>query len=122
MKDQRIPLLRRSLEALVDSLEATVRMKGWTGPEEVPEPVRASAVRLIERLRSADRLAAISVRDAEDARRVAAMTAAIKRLDAAYLTFRQATERAPTSVDAAVTALREEIDLVKEGNSAWSAS
>ena len=89
------------------------------GPEEIPEPLRVSAGRLVERLRSADRLASISVRDERDAKRVEAMTEAIKRLDVAYIAFRQAVERAPTSVAVAVAALQEEIDLVIEGNRGW---
>jgi hypothetical protein len=121
MKDQRIPVLRRALDALLDSLDATLRLRAWSGPEEIPEPLRASADRLVERLRSADRLASLSVRDEQDAKRVEAMTGAIKRLDVAYVTFRQTVERAPTTVNAAISALREEIDLVKEGNDAWSA-
>ena len=121
MKDQRIPILRRALDALLESLEATLRMKEWNGPEEIPEPIRASAERLVERLRSADRLGAISVRGAEDAKRVEAMTSAIKRLDDAYVSFREAIDRAPSSVVLALATLRAEIDLVKERNDTWSA-
>jgi hypothetical protein len=121
MKDQRIPLLRRALDALLDSLEATMRVKGWKGTEDAPEPLRKSADRLLERLGSADRLAAISVRDEQDMKRVAAMTSAIRRLDAAYVAFHQATKTAPANTDTAIATLREEVDLVKEGNDAWSA-
>jgi len=121
MKDQRIPLLRRALDAVLDSLDATLRMREWSGPEEVPEPLRASAARLIERLGSAVRLSAISVRGDIDARRVEAMTTAVKRLDSAYVAFREAIDRAPTSMEAALAKLRQEVDLVKEDNEGWAA-
>src|SRR6185312_10959198 len=117
MKDQRIPALRRALDALLESLEATLRVKSWTGPEEIPEPLRNKAERLVERLGVADRLSAFTPRSgALDAERVQAMSAAIKRLDAAYVAYRQAVERAPASLESALASLREEIDGVKEGN------
>jgi hypothetical protein len=122
MKDQRIPALRRSLDALLESLEATLRMKSWAGSDEIPEPLRNAAERLVERLGTADRLSAFTPRSsALDAERVHAMSAAVRRLDAAYVTFRQAIERAPASAESALASLREEIDMVKEGNDAWSA-
>jgi len=120
MRDQRVPLIRRALDGLLDSLEATLRMSGWAGPEEVPEPLRASAGRLIERLGFADRFAGISVRDERDAKSVEAMRTAIRRLDAAYVAFHQAVERAPASGALAGAALQQEIDNVKEGNDAWA--
>jgi hypothetical protein len=123
MKDQRIPALRRALDALLESLEATLRVKSWAGSDEIPEPLRKAAERLVERLGAADRLSAFTPRStAQDAERVQAMSAAIRRLDAAYVSFRQKVERAPTSTEAAVASLREEIDGVKEGNDAWSAA
>ena len=122
MKDQRIPALRRALDALLESLEATLRVRGWVGSDEIPEPLRNKAGRLVERLGAADRLSAFTPRSsALDAERVQAMSAAIRRLDAAYIAFRQAVERAPASVESALASLREEIDVVKEGNDAWSA-
>src|SRR6185312_4052198 len=117
MKDQRIPALRRALDALLESLEATMRVKGWAGSDEIPDPLRNTAARLVERLGTADRLSAFTPRSsALDAERVQAMTAAIKRLDAAYVAFRQAVERTPASLESALASLREEIDGVKEGN------
>jgi hypothetical protein len=122
MKDQRIPSLRRALDAVIASLEATLRVRSWAGPEEIPQPLRGSAERLVERLRTADRLSAFTPNPTgPDGARVQAMSAAIQRLDAAYVTFRRSAERAPASVESAIASLRDEIDVVKEGNDAWSA-
>jgi hypothetical protein len=122
MKDQRIPALRRALDALLESLEATLRVRSWGGSDEIPEPLRKTAGRLVERLGTADRLSGFTPRStALDAERVQAMSAAIRRLDAAYVAFRHAVERAPTSAESALASLREEVDGVKEGNEAWSA-
>jgi hypothetical protein len=122
MKDQRIPVLRRALDSLLESFEATLRVKTWAGPEEIPEPLRKAAARLVERLRTADKLSAFTPRSsALDAEGVQAMGAAVRRLDEAYVAFHRAIERAPTSAESALASLREEIDVVKEGNGAWSA-
>jgi hypothetical protein len=122
MKDQRIPALRRALDALLESLEATLRVRSWAGSDEIPEPLRNTAGRLVERLGTADRLSGFTPRSsALDAERVKAMSAAVRRLDAAYVTFRQAIERVPASAESAIASLREEVDGVKEGNDAWSA-
>jgi hypothetical protein len=122
MKDQRIPALRRALDALLESIEATLRVKSWAGSDEIPEPLRNTAERLIERLGTADRLSSFTPRSgALEAERVQAMSAAIRRIDAAYVAFREALERAPASAESALASLREEIDIVKEGNDAWSA-
>jgi hypothetical protein len=114
MKDQRIPFMRKTIDSLVESLEATLRVKRWTGAEEIPEPLKKSADRLVERLTAADRLTSNTFRGTpQDLARVETMGAAIKRLDAAYVAFRQAVERTPTAVEAAAIALTEEIDQVK---------
>jgi superfamily I DNA/RNA helicase len=122
MKDQRIPALRRALDAVLVSLEATLRVRSWSGTDEIPEPLRGAAERLIERLRTADRLSKFTpATSALDAARAQAMSAAVRRLDAAYVAFHQASQSAPASAERAITALRDEIDLVKEGHDAWSA-
>jgi hypothetical protein len=122
MKDQRIPALRRALDALLESLEATLRVKSWAGSDDIPEPLRNAAGRLIERFGAADRMSGFTPRStALEAARVQAMSAAIRRLDVAYVAFRQALERAPARAESALSSLRHEIDVVKEGNDAWSA-
>jgi len=122
MKDQRLPIIRRTLDGIVESLEATLRVKRWTGAEEVPEPLKRAAARLVERLGAADRVASSSFRGTpQDVGRVTAMVGAMKRLDAAYVSFRQAVERTPTDVESAATVLAEEIDHVKSGMDDWAA-
>lgn len=122
MKDQRIPGLRRALDALLLSLEATLRVRGWAGPDEIPEPLRSAAGRLIERLQTADRLSGFTPSTSGlDTARVRAMSSAVRRLDAAYVAFRRSVEHTPASVETAMTSLRDEIDVVKGGHDAWSA-
>src|ERR1700722_9632720 len=85
MKDQRVPFIRRALDGVLESLEATLRVKRWTGAEEIPAPLQKAATRLVERLGTADRLAATAFRGTpQDVGRVEAMVTAIRRLDAAY--------------------------------------
>ena len=123
MKDQRVPFIRRALDGVLESLEATLRVKRWTGAEEIPEPLKKAALRLVERLGTADRLAATAFRGTpQDVGRVEAMVSAIRRLDAAYVAFRQALDRKPDDLEAAAVALTEEIDHVKSGVDHWAAA
>jgi hypothetical protein len=123
MKDQRVPFIRRALDGVLESLEATLRVKRWTGAEEIPAPLQKAATRLVERLGTADRLAATAFRGTpQDVGRVEAMVTAIRRLDAAYVAFRQSLERKPDDLEAAAIALTEEIDHVKSGVDHWAAA
>jgi hypothetical protein len=123
MKDQRVPFIRRALDGVLESLEATLRVKRWTGAEEIPAPLQKAATRLVERLGTADRLAATAFRGTpQDVGRVEAMVAAIRRLDAAYVTFRQSLDRKPDELEAAAVALTEEIDHVKSTVDLWAAA
>ena len=123
MKDQRVPFIRRALDGVLESLEATLRVKRWTGAEEIPEPLKKAALRLVERLGTADRLAATAFRGTpQDVGRVEAMVSAIRKLDAAYVTFRQALDRKPEELEAAAITLTEEIDHVKAGIEHWAAA
>jgi hypothetical protein len=122
MKDQRIPFIRKTLDSVLESLEATLRVKRWTG-NDLPEPLKVAADRLLERLGTADRLGASAFRGSpSDMSRVTAMLAAMKRLDAAYVAYRARVEKNPADKDAAAEALDEEIIQVKSGMEAWAAS
>ncbi len=122
MKDQRIPFIRKTLDSVLESLEATLRVKRWTG-NDLPEPLKVAADRLLERLGTADRLGASAFRGSpSDMSRVTAMLAAMKRLDAAYVAYRARVEKNPAEKDAAAEALDEEIIQVKSGMEAWAAS
>ena len=123
MKDQRVPFIRRALDGVLESLEATLRVKRWTAAEDIPEPLKKAATRLVERLGTADRLAATAFRGTpQDVGRVEAMVTAIRRLDAAYVAFRQSLDRKPDDLEAAAVALTEEIDHVKSGVDYWAAA
>jgi hypothetical protein len=114
MKDQRIPLLRRTLIELMESLDATARLSRWDSEEAAPEPLRESAAKLSERLLAANRLAEGKfVGAAQVVASHAGMTGAIKRLDAAYVQYRNRIEAKPSERDAAGVALDEELGGVK---------
>ncbi len=88
-KDPRIVTFRGALEALIESLDATVRIARWQGDDEpVPKPLSQIAARLQDRLGSATRLAngkfvgAPAVVNTSDAIREA-----IQALDGAFLAY-----------------------------------
>jgi hypothetical protein len=90
MKDSRIIIFRKALDGLIDSLEATVRVERWAGPDSVPEPLRETAGQLLTRLGAANRLAAGRFSGSiADATRVRAIADAVRRLDAAYVAYCQ---------------------------------
>jgi hypothetical protein len=114
MTDARVATFRNALEGLIESLDATVRVTRWAEAESIPEPLKESASRLVARLGTADRLASASfMGKAADVARVTAMRGAMRRLDAAYVAYRQRLERSPSERDLAATALCAEIDEVK---------
>ncbi len=118
MKDQRVDFFRKLLESLVESLEADVRVGRWDGPEAVPEPLRKSAEKVVERLTAANRLA--SDRFLGSAAVVASLTAmsdAARRLDAAYVESRK--PHGPGYRDEAALTLSRAIDAVKGEADRW---
>jgi hypothetical protein len=111
MKDERVTFFRKALEGLIESLEATVRVTAWTGEETVPEPLKESASRLVDRLGTADRLASGAFAgSAVDIARVKSMCDAMRRLDAAYVIYRQKLE---TEKDSAGMNLGAELEEIK---------
>jgi hypothetical protein len=114
MKDARVAIFRTTLVGLIESLDATIRVKGWADAERVPEPLEESASRLLSRLGTADRLAASNfMGSAADAARVNTMLGAMRRLDAAYVSYRRGLEGDPGERENALTTLRAEIEEVK---------
>ena len=114
MKDQRITHLRRTLEDLVESLDATARLSRWDSEEPAPEPLRESAAKLGERLCVANRVAAAKfVGAAQVVASLAGMSGAIKRLDAAYVQYRHRVEAKPSERNAAAATLDAELGGVK---------
>lgn len=111
MKDERVTFFRKALEGLVESLDATVRVARWNSEESVPEPLKGSASRLVERLGTADRLASGTFNGSVgDMARVKTMCGAMKRLDASYVTYRQAT---PKDRDGAAMTLDSDVHEIR---------
>lgn len=118
MKDRRLQVFRSAVEGLVESLEAMIRLTRWEG--EKPEPLVASAAKLVERLGTADRLSSAKFNGPPvEANKVAHMCIALKRLDAAYVAYRQQS-KAPTGTADATAVLETEIAATMTGASVWS--
>jgi hypothetical protein len=112
MKDQRVPFYRRTLEALLESLDATARLSRWASDDTAPELLRQSAALLGERLVAANRLASSQFSGpAQVVRLLTEMTEAIKRLDTAYVLYRSRPEAADAAValDAEIGDVRAQI-------------
>jgi hypothetical protein len=114
MKDQRVAYYRGVLDALLESLDATVRISRWKDADGVPDPLQQSAAKLVERLGAANRLASCKVVGVS--RVVTSLTgisSAIQHLDAAYVQYRHRIDEMPTERDEAAVALDTEISGVK---------
>ena len=120
MRDQRVTFYRKTLEQLIESLEASVRVTQWNGGEAVPQPLKESAGQLIVRLGTADRLASSTFKGTiADVAKVDALLGAIRRLDAAYVAYRQTVKAKPGELEHAASALGGEIDGVKAEALRW---
>ena len=113
MKDTRVALFTQALDGLIESLEATIRVTEWAGNETLPEPLSEAARHLVQRLGTAGRLASsVFVGSPTDVARVTALCAQMRRLDTAYVTYRQHLETPSLRPGAAMT-LTQEIDAVR---------
>jgi hypothetical protein len=120
-KDPRIVTFRGALEALIESLDATVRIARWEpGGETIPEPLRQSAAQLQDRLGSANRLAggrfvgAPAVVATSDAIREA-----VQQLDAAFVAYRKRAESVPGQPGEAAIELDAEVGRIKLDAPRW---
>lgn len=119
MTDRKLMVFQDAVDGLVESLEATVRLSRWTGAEAKPEPLVASAGKLVARLGAAGRLATSRFHgNPGEVSKVAAMCVALKRLDAAYLTYRQRLGFSRLDVGAMV-ALESEVAATAATSTAW---
>jgi hypothetical protein len=110
MKDQRLKVFRGALEGLIESLDALVRVSRWAEAEPPPEPLQAAAAKLLDRLGTAGRLSSGTfVGTAADTTKVNAMFATMKRLDAAYVTYRKRVDSSPAQQKDAAATLEAEI-------------
>lgn len=121
MNDQRVAAFRKALNALVESLDATVRVARWSGPEPIPAPLEAAAAKLLDHLGSANRFAADRYSGAPPVVAcMTAMSAATKVLDKAYVEYRRHLEGGKDEREQAAMALDHEIDAVKATSSQWA--
>ncbi len=121
MKDQRLAFFRGTLDGLLESLDATVRVSRWRGAESIPEPLQKSANQLLDRLGAANRLAAGKFAGSPVV--ISAMTAmsgAIQKLDVAFVEFRRTIAGTPQQRDDAAVALDAELDQVRASSDRWS--
>jgi hypothetical protein len=111
MKDQRLKVFRAALDALIESLDALVRVSRWTDTAEAPpEPLRVAVSKLNDRLGTADRLASGKfVGTPTDTNKVNALCATMKRLDLAYVAYRKRLGGKPEQIVEAAAALESDI-------------
>jgi hypothetical protein len=118
--DARVTQVRRVLEALLESLDATVWLSRRQEGEAVPEPVEQSAAQLVDRLGAANRLAAGKfVGPPAFVATTTAIGDAIRQLDAAFVAYRQHLDRAPSECGEAAIALDAEIGRIKLDAGRW---
>jgi len=91
MNNPRVTFYRGALATLVESLEAVVSIALWDNPsEKAPEALQAHASKLLDRLGTANRLVTDTFAGTPpDVAKVNSIRDAIKRLDIAYVTYRQ---------------------------------
>ena len=109
MSDQRVDVFRTALEELLESLDATLAAARWQGAEPVPEAVKESAARLVERLGAAGRLRRSVFHGKKvQAAQVNAILDAMQKLDAAYVAGRRplASANGSSALESAVQAVR----------------
>lgn len=114
MKDRRVTVFHKSLEELVESLDATLRVSSWDPAEAPPLPLENSASQLMARLGAADRLASgVFNGNPRDAVRVSALTDAMRRLETAYLAYVKAAgsgrDKAREELSATLNQVRTEV-------------
>ena len=120
MNDQRVAAFRKVLTSLVESLDATIRVARWSGPEAIPTPLENSASKLLDHLGSANRFAADRYLGPPPVVAcMTAMSAATKILDGAYVEYRRHIEGEKAEVERAAMALDHELDRVKATSHQW---
>lgn len=107
MKDERLQVFRSAVDGLIESLDAVVRLARWDDAEAKPAPLVALASKLPERLGTGSRLATAKfMGTATQVTKVDAMRDVLKRLDVAYLAYRddQAAPDAASSLESELAA------------------
>jgi hypothetical protein len=110
MKDQRIKVFAGAVDSLVESLEAVVRVSRWSDKEAPPAALSDAASKVVDRLGVASRLVSTTFQGTPaDTHRVGVFCSTMKRLDAAYVTFRRRITSSPAQLGDAASALELEI-------------
>jgi hypothetical protein len=121
VNDQRVTAFRKVLTSLLESLDATVRVARWSGPEAIPTPLQNSASKLLDHLGSANRFAADRYNGSPPVVAcMTAMSAATKVLDGAYVEYRRHLDGQKDELDQAAMALDHELDRAKATSHQWS--
>ncbi len=112
-------VFRGALEGLIESLDATVRVTRWSEADAPPELLRSSAAKLLDRLGTAGRLSSGTfVGTPSDANKVEAMFTTMRKLDAAYVTYRKRVDSTPAQAGDAAANL--EADIAEAtANASW---
>jgi hypothetical protein len=120
-KDPRIVTFRGTLEALLESLDATVRIARWQGHDEpIPEPLQRSAARWQDNLGSATRLAAGKFVGAPAVVNTSdAIKQAVQELDAALVAYRKRLDGTALEHSEAAMALDAVLGRVKLDAGRW---
>jgi hypothetical protein len=120
MKNQRLDVFRSAVEGLIESLDALVRVSRWTDTEAPPEPIRTARAKLVDRLGTAERLSSGHfVGKPADENLVTAMCATMKKLDAAYMTFRRRVDQAPDRAAEAAATLESDLGAATADAAGW---
>lgn len=121
MKDKRVEVFRGALESLIESLDATARVVRWNGGEQVPEPLARAAMQVDDRLGTANKMAAGKFSGSQVlADMMASMSDAVRRLDAAYASYRERLEATPAQLNDAANFLDQELGEVRADAHRWS--
>jgi hypothetical protein len=121
MNDRRVTVGRETLEALMDSISATCRLKRWDAAESVPESLQKSAKLLEQNLVAANKSTGTSFAgNALVVARLNGISDAIRRLDRAYTEYKARVEQDPSQLASALDALDAEVDEVKSDSDRWS--
>lgn len=121
MNDRRVAAIREALELLLESIDATCRLKRWDATDSFPESMRQSASQLDARLAAANKLAGGSyVGNALVVARLNGLSDAIRRVDRAYSDYLARVDGTPEHLAAALEALGAEVDEVKMASERWT--
>ncbi|MGC4064167.1 MAG: hypothetical protein QM784_05900 [Polyangiaceae bacterium] len=120
MNDRRVAVIREALLTLLDSLDAVSRVSRWDAMDPIPESLESSAKQLEARLEKANALTATSyVGSALVVSQLNGISDAIRRLDRAYIAFRERVTEHPDETEAALETMRFDVDEVKDAARQW---